>query len=691
MSDYQVVTTLTNSGGVAVGPTPAGSLTVGLGRKHYSPHFFAETVDAFCPAPGMPLVFRRVLNADPSYYPYLGPLGQGWWHNYNLWLDEGTDGRIDLHTGNGISRFFESNADGTYDASPGDYGLLTRNTDGTFQLQEKNGLIHRFRSDLRLDYIEDLNGNRVTTIYDGSNRLVEVRHSSGCAFTIGYNDAGRISSLTDQVGRVTRYEYESPFPLAAGVVMIPNPRFLLAKVTDPSGAATKFAYVYGLFGLGPGVAQSATTNFRLLSIELPDGTFTHYEHDDKGRVTRQTGTWGGNPITYTYNADGTTTITDALGATTMIAVSDKGRPVLIVDPNAGATTSEYDSSVNLTGITDPLGHANAFLYDEFGNLIETENPLNEATQFTYDLRFHKPASITNPLGNTTSLEYDAAGNLQTILYPDASQDSYSYDAYGNLTTFTDAENKLTQYTNNDQGQITTLQNALGYVTTLTYDTAGELQNVIDSEGRTVSHARDTLGRLLRRTYPDGSREDYEYDAAGKVTAFANRRGERIGYHYYNTGQLEWIEYPSGRKRHFTYFLTGDLQRVDEFDGYTVVDFVEYERDASRRVTKVKVPGRIEPETYDISYAYDAAGNRTFMAYPDGYSLHYQYDDADRLPRIADGDDNTLVAYEHAAGGRRTKKTLGNDTYTLYQYDDLDRLNLLTNYAPDGAVQSRFDY
>jgi RHS repeat-associated protein len=80
-----------------------------------------------------------------------------------------------------------------------------------------------------------------------------------------------------------------------------------------------------------------------------------------------------------------------------------------------------------------------------------------------------------------------------------------------------------------------------------------------------------------------------------------------------------------------------------------------------------------------------------MAYPDGYSLNYEYDAANRLTRISDANDSTIAAYEYDAAGRRTLRTLGNGTYATYEYDDLDRLILLVNYAPDHTVQSQFAY
>jgi RHS repeat-associated protein len=658
--DYDIAVNLTDFSGASFATAASATLS----NEVYKQRYLAVAVDAYVPAPGIPLEFRRHVPNNAPAYPYMGPLGRGWFHNYDLKLEEYTDGRVALR-----NRIFKSNADGSYTASPGDYGLLTRDSDGTFQIREKNGLIYRFRSDLRFDYMEDLNGNRISAIYDASNHLVEIRHSCGKSFFLEYDTGGRIIRLTDHAGRVTTYEGNTTYPL-------------LSKVTDPAGGVTEYAYSVG---------QSDIMNSRLLSIAFPDGTHTHYEYDSEARLIRQTGTWGANPVDYSYDADGTTHITDALGGETTAQVNDRGQPTLITDPDGAQTQMQYDTSANLTQITNPLFYVTQLAYDEFGNILQVTNPLADVTQYGYDLRFNKPAWIINPLGKTTSFNYDANGNLITTIYPDSSLEIYGYDTEGNLTSYQDAAGKTTHYSYNSQGQMSAHQNALGRSTQFSYDSAGDLDSVTDAKGHVISHTRDILGRLTRRTYPDGSHEDYEYDADGKVTAFTNRRGEKITFTYDVTGRLEWKDYPSGRKIHFLYDWTGYLASVEEVVGETTSLDSAYERDAVHRITKVKVLGKTPPESYDISYAYDASGNRIFMAYPDGYSLNYEYDAANRLIRISGAGGNTIVAYQYDAASRRTIRTLGNGTYTTYEYDDLDRLTLLINYAPGGAVQSRFAY
>jgi RHS repeat-associated protein len=546
---------------------------------------------------------------------------------------------------------------------------LTRDPDGTFQLREKDGVIYRFHSDLRLNYIQDLNGNRINANYDGSNRLIKIVHSSGQSFSFEYNDAGRIVHLIDSVGRVTTYEYDADHGL-------------LLRVIDPSGAATEYLYSLG---------QGDALNFRLLSVTYPDGTHTHYEYNAQGHLVRRAGTSGLNPVAYGYSPDGLTSIVDATGGEMKVRVNDRGQPVAAIDPHGGLTQYEYDAAANLAKTIDPLGRATQFFYDEFGNLTQATNPLGEAIKLGYDLRFNKPAWVLDPLGNGTAFAYDPQGNLQKTVFPDSTQQNYAYDPQGNLVAFQDGAGITTEFAYNAQGRMMARRDALGNLTQFAYDAAGDPQTVTDAMGRVVSNSRDVLGRLLRRTYPDGSHEDYEYDAASKITAFINRRGERITFAYDVAGHLEWKTYPSGRAWHYLYDAAGYLVRVEEVVGGNAALVVAYEYDASHRVTKARVPGKSPQETYDVSYAYDPAGNRTQMIYPDGVVLNYGYDAANRLIWIADAGDNPIVTYGYDAAGRRINRVLGNRTITGYLYDTLNRLIEVGNYSPEMAPQSRFAY
>jgi RHS repeat-associated protein len=654
-------------------------LVVALCHPYFEIPLLAQAQDAFIPAPGINLDFNRVFPHDSLRGPYLGPFGFGWVHNFDIHLAVCSDGYIAGH--DGFNRGFKSNSDGCYTASPGNFGTLTRDPDGTFTLREKDGFIYRFRSDLTeevggaawalLDYMQDPNGNRVTAIYNEDNQLIEIAHSNGQSFYLTYNTHGRISKLIDTVGRETSYTYDD-----SGTHLI--------SVTDPAGRVTLYTYYLG---------KAVTIDHRLRSITFPDETHVYYTYDSEGRITTIKGDAAGDRIKYSYKADGITQIRDAEGGTTTISVNERGQITQMKNPMGAETQFEYDMNSNPISITDPLNHIYHFDYDERGNVVQITDPLGNQVNLGYEPTFNKLTWLQDSLGRITTFSYDSQGNLLAISYPDGSTERFIYDMDNRLEGKTDANGKTTRYSYNNQGQLTALHNALGHVTQFSYDAAGDLQNATDAKGQPISYLRDTSGQLIRRTYPDGSHEDYEYDAAGKLTEFTNREGETISFSYDFSGRLRCKKYAPLRKTYFRYDSDRYLKRVSEWDDGTLTKRY-YERDAAHRITNVKVTKvklDEEDQYYTMSYTHDVADNRAQMIYPDGYRLNYAYDAANRLKRISDANDTTIVVYEYDAAGRRTRRVTGNGAYTTYDYDDMDRLTLLVSYAPNGTIQSKFAY
>ena len=664
-ADYEVQVTLKDDGGATVS---TASTTVALDRRYFEPRTLTTATDAYCPGPGIPLVFRRIVPHDSGRYPYLGPLGYGWVHNYDIFLEESTDGTIAFRGASGANRIFRSNKDGTYTASPGDYGILTRDPDGTFQLKEKNGLTYRFRNDLRLDAVQDRNENKITAGYDTQDRLVTVSHSNGKSFTITY-DGDRIRTLTDHAARTTTYMYSAD-------------HMELIQVADPLTNITEYWYITN---------NAENLRHRLGAVGYPDDTHVHWEYDSDARLSRKTGTWGGIPVTYSYAPTGITYIADAVGATSVVQVTDLGLPSILTDPDGGQTQVKYNSAGEPVTITDPLLQVIRVAYDIHGNVVSISNHLGEATTVDYDLRFHTPSAATDALTNITSVTYDDDGNPVQTIYADGTSSSNAFDADGNLVAYTDPMSNTTYLSYNNCGRVVSIQDALNQTTRLAYANSGELSAITNARGYGIAYERDLLGRLTKRTYADGSHEDYARDAAGNVTSLLTRAGETMAFEHDNLGRVEWKHLPSGKSRRFLYDARGMLSSVETHQGTNVTLDVNYEHDLSRRLTLVRVPRKTHPDTYDVSYAYDAAGNRTALVYPDGYRINYEYDAANRLTRIADTNDNTIVAYEYNASGYRTRRTLGNGTYTVYQYDSVYNVTNLTNYGPTNNVLSFFAY
>src|SRR5262249_26119337 len=179
---------------------------------------------------------------------------------------------------------------GRYFSQAGDRGTLTALGGGAFVLRELDGLVTRFRSDGRVDYIEDPNGNRITATWTGA-LLTRLTHSAGQFLQINYNNAGRIASLTDQAGRTVVYTYD-----ASGEHLL--------SVRGIDGQTTQYTY-------GTGALVHA-----LESIQYPDSTHEFFIYDTHGRLDSMARDNDAERVSFTYDSAGGVTATDALGDAT---------------------------------------------------------------------------------------------------------------------------------------------------------------------------------------------------------------------------------------------------------------------------------------------------------------------------------------------------------------------------------------
>ena len=146
----------------------------------------------------------------------------------------------------------------------------------------------------------------------------------------------------------------------------------------------------------------------------------------------------------------------------------------------------------------------------------------------------------------------------------------------------------------------------------------------------VNFTFDVLNREITRSYSDTTPEvDTGYDLAGRKTSakFTNGTGET------------WAWDLAGR-------LTSETSTEN----------------GSRQVT----------------YAYDAAGNRTKMTWPDAFFVTYAYDADERMSSISDNTATTLVTFAYDDLGRRINLTR------------LSQLAPSTTYSWDNAGIRRHD-
>jgi len=98
---------------------------------------------------------------------------------------------------------------------------------------------------------------------------------------------------------------------------------------------------------------------------------------------------------------------------------------------------------------------------------------------------------------------------------------------------------------------------------------------------------------------------------------------------------------------------------------------------------------VNPDGTQISYTYDAAGNRTSVTVPSGTTV-YEYDELNRLSEVKDPFGNTTT-YTYDAVGNKLSISYSNGTITEYTYDKLYRLTKMETRKVNGDIISSYEY
>jgi|GEM_PF-2749284 len=567
-----------------------------------------------------------------------------------------------------------------------------------------------------------------TFVYNARNDPTQVTDARGKVTSYTYTPSGNVETVTQDGIQVGAYSYD-----AAGRV---------ATFTDGNERTWTYAY-FPITGY-------------LESVTDPLGNRTTYTYDAAGRVATRVDPKGNcagcNPAdfrwSYTYDAAGNQlTETDPLGSTTTNVYDDAGRLTSVTDRNghttsytyddanrlltetgpdpdgggplaAPVTTYTYDSVGNKLTETDPRGNVTTFAHDAANRLIRETGPDPDGagplpapvTTFTYDANSNLASTVeprgnvagANPADYRTTFTYDAAGRLLTETRPDpdgtgpaiAPVTTNVYDPVGNLQSVRDANNYTTSYTYDAVGRILTVTAPDLGVTTYTYDDAGNVLTRTDDNNHTTSYAYDGAGRLASETGPDpdgGGPQSapvtsYTYDPNGNRVTLTDPNGNATPtsgdgvttYGYDRANRLASIDYSDTTPDvSFTYDAVGNRLTMTDEQGQETRAYDNLDRLLS--VTR---------GSNTFSYVYDANGNVTRRTHPGSVVTDYTYDPLDRLTSVASSGQTTSYAYDVASNLVQTTLPAGNGYVETRAYDRAGRLSDVSSQK-GGTVLSRF--
>ncbi len=364
---------------------------------------------------------------------------------------------------------------------------------------------------------------------------------------------------------------------------------------------------------------------------------------------------GVRPATrYIYDLDGELIETDK-GTTT----SSTGSDFAAVE----TTLAAYDSAGNkiqdtvLNGTATPALAITQTSYDADDRELCTAVRMNPAVYGTLPSSACTLSTAgSNGPDRITQLSYDAAGHklVETRAYGTSLQQAYA--------TY--------QYTPN--GQQSQVADANGNLTAMTYDGFDRLSQM-------TFPSPTTAGQVNASDY-----ESYGYDANGNRVSVRKRSGDLIAYSYdaLNREILKAVPGSGAANVYSSYDLLG--HKLAATFGSVGGAGVNYTYDVAGRLTGEASNGLA------LGYAYDQAGNRTMIAWPDGLYVTYTYDPLNRMSAVNENGATQIASYSYDALGRRSGLSRSNGTSTSWTYDNADRLaslgQTLTPAANDLTLQ-----
>ena len=489
---------------------------------------------------------------------------------------------------------------------------------------------------------------KLVTLPDNNTRELEYE-GCGCA---GNNE----TKLTDELGNYTVTKNDA--------------RGRLIEATEPNESSaqniySRATYIYDDLDRLIQIQHSAHPNSGP-NYNTPI-QYRNFSYDGYGRMVSETTPEGGT-VTYTYTAnDQVWQVTNQRPVTAIHTYNTRGLLTNVsYSDSTPAVVYSYDAYGARTTVTDGEGATN-YTYNSYRQLqSETRTFTGLAdNSYTLDYTYNQGDQVTRVhyYGQNAPKE----GSM-TVLYD--KNVNYAYNTVGALASI--GTNMIS---------INPL-NATNVLNTVTFRASGALRQLNYGNGR-----RLTMGYNDNRNQPTSMVVDRTNNSADKVVDYAyqyydangknNNRIRQItdnidtayttSYLYDNYNRLTNAT-ANAFSRNYSYDAWGNIKN---FSGLTL----NYQTDA----TGAPTTNRIDTDSQNFSYTYDAAGNQT-----QGAGQSYSYDGANRLKTASTG----TSSYGYDGDGKRVKKT-ENGTTTYYVYSS--KLGQSVMEVNSSSVQRAYVY
>lgn len=372
----------------------------------------------------------------------------------------------------------------------------------------------------------------------------------------------------------------------------------------------------------------------------------------------------------------------------------------------------YDKDTGkITRYRDKAKNDINFKYDSRGNLVliskrgADESTARPVRSFSYNKGNLKPSKVVDldekgEAVKTTSIQYnsefrpvyiDDGRNTLKISYNFYGYPSKTVDGFGRETIYTyDVYNR--QISRERNGIISyTEYDKLGFPyksyskfegetllsIDISYDKNGYPVSYIDQDGLEKKYERDELGRITKEILPDSTEVGYEYDVIGKFSKVIDQNGHEIKF-VWNKYGLDYKRTAVGQITQNVYDQYGRLSQVDsKFENGSVDRSLHYGYDDMERLSSISY-GASENE----KLKYDTWG-RLIEKSKNGIVSKFKYDHFGRLVEKVEGETFTKYAYDNF--GKRLSRITTKGGEILDEYNTYDKFGRLVKTQSNGKT------
>jgi RHS repeat-associated protein len=531
-------------------------------------------------------------------------------------------------------------------------------------------------TDAGVTYVTLPSGKRTHPTYD------ENRRKSSVTVAVGTSDVAVTSYGYDNVGNVTSAvaPNEQAGQLYAGksTVTAYDERNRPKSVTDALGNVTSFKY---------------DTAGRKASVTRPNLQVTTYDsYDAMNRLLQQTATQTPDPSAvtkYTYYTSGL-----------LHTMQD---PHLVALGTGYNYSYAYDSTGRKTSLTYPPDPANGnvqrsdlWTYDTAGRIGTFTNRSGEVQTFTYDALNRATGFSWNVSGLSVTFGYDVASRLTTVNNANAAiSRSYYNDnlLYTETETITGRNADTMTYTYDADGNLALDQWSSYVQNTYTYTGRNQLKTLVVDGSLVATYAYDPDGNLSTRIPNNTTSSTYSYDALDRVTHITHSlvgATRTFDYGYDNVGNRKWTKRDAGTGDVFGYDYNDQVTAVKlniANPDTTAVGLPTITYDANGNRTQFAPYGTTDNYTTNNLNQYSQR-NSTTATYGLKGNLNagfdgstYSYDAQSRLTSATKS--GTSETFKYDGLNRQVSRTVnGVTTYNVY-----DGWNLIGEYANSATTPS----